>query len=51
MKTRIALILITLICAALTLICATAWASPPTGGGTIYYVHTGLRTGFPAVHL
>ena len=31
--------------AALTLICATASASPPgTGGGTIYYVHTCCRT-------
>ena len=31
--------------AALTLICATAWASPPgTGGGTIYYVHPGIKT-------
>jgi hypothetical protein len=30
---------------ALTLICATAWSSPPgTGGGTIYYVQTGIKT-------
>ena len=31
--------------AALTLICVTASASPPgTGGGTIYYVHSGAKT-------
>ena len=30
--------------AALTLICAPASASPPTGGGTIYYVHQGVKT-------
>lgn len=31
--------------AALTLICVTAWASQPgTGGGTIFYVHSGVKT-------
>jgi Tol biopolymer transport system component len=31
--------------AALAVFSATAWASPPgTGGGTIYYVHTGVKT-------
>jgi hypothetical protein len=29
----------------LGLICVTAWASPPgTGGGTMYYVHSGVKT-------
>jgi hypothetical protein len=42
MKTKT--LLITLAFAALTLICAPAWASPPTGGGTVYYVHACCRT-------
>jgi hypothetical protein len=43
MKTKT--VLITLLCAALTLICAPASASPPgNGGGTIYYTYACCRT-------
>jgi hypothetical protein len=46
MKTKT--LLITFLCAALTLICSTSFGAggggSNTGGGTIYYVHTGLKT-------